>query len=440
MLLWINQFFAIKTLYYSEKSQWQRLMDSVIEYCIDLYVRPYDMLCSYNYVPNDNAVSFNPENNTITVIRNRIRYDFKVDSTTMQQDLMTRGMYEMRTSELAPLKQLDSILYVNISPYSSDIKLCSQKIDSLNNIIDKFPTCVECSSMFPSKTYELGFINGESLVVYYNFPVSFFLQKARGNIMIIGVITILFISFIIVVVYLFRLTRRLSRYQEEMMSKIIHNCKTPLNSIRTMVELLQRKSISDSDVKAQEKIKFIFGEIEHLQDGNQQIISMLIDSFHVRLEYSEFDLRNELITLIKEEQAAHLAESISLNLQYLLPDSNIYASRFHLVCAIRNLIDNAIKYGKANPCIDIKCYLSNEELVIEVIDDGPGIAKEKQKNIFEKYYRSVDDVNKKNIKGYGLGLNYVYNVIRLHGGKISVNSELGRGCIFVIRLKKWRIE
>ena len=90
ILLWINQFFAIRALYLSEKFQWQRLMDSVIEHSIDFYVRPYDML----YSDSNSLVSFNPDTRTITVIRNNIRHDFNMDSTTTQQELFLRGMYE----------------------------------------------------------------------------------------------------------------------------------------------------------------------------------------------------------------------------------------------------------------------------------------------------------------------------------------------------------
>ena len=158
ILLWINQFFALKALYLSEKFQWQRLMDSVIEHSIDFYVRPYNMLYTQD---SNNLVSFNPDTHTITVIRNNIRHDFKMDSTTTQQELFLRGMYESRGYELSPIYQLDSILRVNISPFSSDTEFVSLKLDSLNNELDKFPkTHTKISKMIPSKNYELGFVDG----------------------------------------------------------------------------------------------------------------------------------------------------------------------------------------------------------------------------------------------------------------------------------------
>lgn len=436
ILLWINQFFTIKALYQSEKFQWQRLMDSIVEHSIDFYVRPYDMLYTQD---SNNLVSFNPDTRTITVIRNDIRRDFKIDSTITQQEVFVRGMYESRGYKLPPLSQLDSILRVNAAPFSSDMKFISLKVDSLNNELDKFPRIHQkTSKMFSSENYLLGFVDGESLQVYYNFPVSIFLKKAWNSIVVICIITLLFIFLMFCIIYLSKFMRKLSLYQEDTMNKIVHNWKTPLSSIKMMVELLQKKSISLTDEKGMEKIEFILEEVAHLQMGTQQIMRSLSDVVHIRIDRSEFDLKKELITLIQEEKAAHPNQMIFLDLQYLLPTVIIYASRFHLICAIRNLIDNAIKYGKTAPQITIICYQEESCLVIEVKDDGPGIPKEEQKLIFNKYYQVANDNFGQKKEGYGLGLNYVYNVIRLHKGQIMLNSIPGKGCVFTIKLRKWK--
>ena len=436
ILLWINQFLAIKALFQSEKFQWQRLMDSAIEHSIDFYVRPYNMLYTQD---SNNLVSFNPDTYTVTVIRNNIRHDFKINSSETQQAILLRGMYETRNYELEPLAQLDSILHATVTPFSSDIEFVSLKLDSLNNILDKFPkTHRKISNMLPSKNYILGFIDGESLQVYYNFPLSIFLKKAWNNILTICIITLLFICLMFCIIYLFKFMRKLSLYQEDTMNKIVHNWKTPLSSIKTMVELLQKKSISPTDEKGIEKAKFILEEVAHLQTGSQEIMRALIDTIHIQIERNEFDFKKELINLIKEEKTAHFNQTISLDLQYLLSTTIIYASKFHLICAIRNLIDNAIKYGKANPQIAIICYQEKNNLIIEVKDDGQRIPKEKQNLIFNKYYQVIDKNSGQKRKGYGLGLNYVYNVIKLHKGKIFLNSTPGNGCTFTIKLRKWR--
>ena len=436
-LLWINQFFAIKSIYQSEKFQWQQLMDSIIAHSIDSYVRPYDMLYSYDSL-DSNTVTFNPDTRTITILRDQIRYDIKTDSTEMQEELMLRAMYELRINNLTPLKHLDSILHTNAAFCSKHINFVIHKNDSLNNVIDRFPSLqVNVSNMISSKSYILGFIDGESLQIYYSFPFLIFLKNNWNSLLTICNITLLFILFMIGIIYLFRFMQKLSKHQEDMMYKIIHDWKTPLNSIKAITELLQRKSISPEDEKGMEKIRFIFQEIEHLQTGSQEIMKALFASTNIRLDKTEFDLKQGLLSLIQEEQTANHNKDIYFNLQYLLPSPIVYASQFHLICAIRNLLDNAIKYGKECPSISIKCFQEDKALVIKVIDDGPGIPKEKQRFIFDKYYRIIEKDASKSKVGYGLGLHYVYSVIKLHKGIVKINSTPENGCIFTIKIRKW---
>ena len=114
------------------------------------------------------------------------------------------------------------------------------------------------------------------------------------------------------------------------------------------------------------------------------------------------------------------------------------ASRTHFSNIISNLIDNAIKYSHGEAEVAIHCRKvtvegQNEQTEISVSDHGIGIAPEKQKHIFDKFYR-VPTGNLHDVKGYGLGLFYVKTMIEKHGGSVSVKSELGKGSTFTIRI------
>jgi len=98
-----------------------------------------------------------------------------------------------------------------------------------------------------------------------------------------------------------------------------------------------------------------------------------------------------------------------------------------------NLIDNALKYTLNKPYVIINTINKNHEILIRVQDNGIGINKANQKKIFEKLYR-VPSGNVHNFKGFGLGLSYVKAILDLHKGGIQVDSELGRGSTFTIRL------
>jgi len=114
-------------------------------------------------------------------------------------------------------------------------------------------------------------------------------------------------------------------------------------------------------------------------------------------------------------------------------EGTLFADELHITNMIHNLIDNAIKSSDKEPAITISTHSEAGHAILEISDNGIGIAKEDQKHIFEKFYRvSTGDVH--NVKGFGIGLNYVSQVVALHKGTISLTSELGQGTTFTISL------
>ena len=107
--------------------------------------------------------------------------------------------------------------------------------------------------------------------------------------------------------------------------------------------------------------------------------------------------------------------------------------KVHITNVLFNLLDNANKYTQVNPEIEVSTEDSFSGILISVKDNGPGISKANQKKIFEKLYR-IPTGNIHNVKGFGLGLSYVKNIIEQHGGKISLESELNRGTKFIVYL------
>lgn len=116
-------------------------------------------------------------------------------------------------------------------------------------------------------------------------------------------------------------------------------------------------------------------------------------------------------------------------------DSSIYVDEVHFTNVIFNLMDNAVKYCKPDAPLNlyIKTWNDNEHLYLSIRDTGIGIKKENLKKIFEKFYR-VHTGNRHDVKGFGLGLAYVKNIIALHKGEIHVESEYGKGTKFTIIL------
>ena len=112
----------------------------------------------------------------------------------------------------------------------------------------------------------------------------------------------------------------------------------------------------------------------------------------------------------------------------------LVADELHLSNMIYNLVDNGIKYSTEAPHIIVSTRREGGNMLISVQDHGVGIAKADQKHVFEKFYR-VSTGNVHNVKGFGIGLNYVAQVVKLHHGTIALESEPGRGATFTVTLK-----
>ena len=113
--------------------------------------------------------------------------------------------------------------------------------------------------------------------------------------------------------------------------------------------------------------------------------------------------------------------------------SETEVDRVHLTNIIYNLVDNANKYSPENPEINIRTENISSGIIIKISDKGIGMSKEAVQKIFDKFFR-VSTGNVHDVKGFGLGLSYVKNIVEMHKGEISVKSELGKGSTFKIYL------
>ena len=122
-----------------------------------------------------------------------------------------------------------------------------------------------------------------------------------------------------------------------------------------------------------------------------------------------------------------------LSFELLASPDEVFVDKVHINNLLYNLIDNANKYFVDKPKITINTKNYTDGVIIEVIDEGLGISKENLTRIFDKFYR-VPTGNIHNIKGYGLGLSYVKDIVEMHGGILNVESELNKGTKFIIQI------
>lgn len=226
----------------------------------------------------------------------------------------------------------------------------------------------------------------------------------------------------------------LEKVRQEFLSNISHELRTPLTSIMAFVETLEDGAIEDK-----ENNQRFLGVIRK----NAQRMHHLIDDI---LELSTIEM-GKINLELKQVNLATLLEEVFTNLSTKANERRIKlineVSDDALVCAdvvrleqmLTNLIDNAIKFNRANGSVTVSCAENGTKDIISVVDTGEGISGEHQGRIFERFYRT-DRARSREIGGTGLGLAIVKHLARLHGGEVSVASTLTKGTVFSIELPK----
>lgn len=216
---------------------------------------------------------------------------------------------------------------------------------------------------------------------------------------------------------------RISERNKEFFNHMAHEFKTPLTNIGLASSLLNKKYNDNL-------VSIISNENNQLSEQVDRVLSMAsIESGHYTIKKEKISLY-ELINDIKTQLQFQLdAQNATLTIKDESQNAHIYADKFHISNAIRNIIDNALKYSEKEPIININIIKYDTNVNIQIQDNGIGISNANQKLLFEKFYRIKEDFNIKT-KGFGIGLSYVKKIMDLHKGSIKVMSDLKNGSRF----------
>ncbi len=226
------------------------------------------------------------------------------------------------------------------------------------------------------------------------------------------------------------------RLQQRFISNVSHEFKTPLTSIRGYAETLQDE-LEDDDLLDAMKAKFL----DRILSGTNQleaIVADLLDLGHLG-ESGRLRRANDPVELSAvcrqamatvEPQARAKAVIVTLHADGPLV---VRGDGHKLMRGVLNLLSNAVKYGPSNDAVDIFLRREGRDAVVEVADHGPGIPPESLGNLFERFFR-VDEGRSREMGGTGLGLAIVREVAEAHGGRAEVESLVGEGSRFRLRL------
>jgi len=226
--------------------------------------------------------------------------------------------------------------------------------------------------------------------------------------------------------------KKLSDMKSDFINNMTHELKTPIATISVAADALRDTAPATSE----EQIKYYSGIIRQENERMNAQVERVLQL--ARLDKKEMQLNKETVNLHDlihnaattfrmqvEKKNGMLTEELAAE------NPVIQADPLHLSNVIHNLLDNANKYSAEKPEIKISTWNENKGIFFSVEDKGIGMSRETQKKIFEKFYRAAKG-NIHDVKGFGIGLSYVKEIVELHGGSINVDSQPGSGSAFTI--------
>ena len=245
--------------------------------------------------------------------------------------------------------------------------------------------------------------------------------------------------FAIIIIQLLRFIteqEQMTELRNDFSYAMVHDMKSPLSSIIMGAHFLHSGKVDDKPQIKEKYYSIIEDEAEHLLALVNKLLTISkLENKKLILNKHETDLQPIIDDLV-EKAKAKATKPIEVTTH--LEVKNVLADEQYLTEAIANLIDNAVKYSKDEIKIEIKSWDTDKHVLLKVRDNGIGMTKEEQQVIFDKFGRAaIHEKNRKGgVSGFGLGLNYVDQVMQAHGGKVTVSSEKDHYSEFTLYIPK----
>ncbi len=225
--------------------------------------------------------------------------------------------------------------------------------------------------------------------------------------------------------------KKLSEIKNDFVGNMTHELKTPLATVSAAVEAMQSFGVLEDPHKTKLYLSVSRQELQRLADLVEKVLDMAV------AEKKEMELLPEKVDaagLIGEIVALHqlkAAKPVAFQVEAAGPAQWVWADKLHVSNAIHNLVDNAIKYSGETVRVRISSRIAGKSWRLAVQDNGPGIPVAYRKAVFERFFR-IPTGNLHPVKGFGLGLSYVKDVVEKHGGRVEVGGGPGGGSEFIL--------
>ena len=342
----------------------------------------------------------------------------------IQQDIC------INKKQFIQMARLDSIFKKRL--YDIKIKYCILLYDKDTTIIQKAGDIlplddhkIKETKLYPLGTRCLQFIQDKAIIPLTSFLTDMFLIIIESILL-----TIIILGYVIFLVITIHKKDKLFKRREASVNGTIHDLKSPLNSIITLMSFIKKKV---PDIHTQQLVenterqaRKLVNEIEAL------LITARKDRQKVYLQKEETDLVLLVTEVAQEVSMQHSHQPHQIKMESELNELNLMLDPLYVRNVIRNLVENALKYSDDGVQIIIRISKKETQAIFTVKDNGWGIAPKYQKKIFTQFFQ-VPREQMAHQRGYGIGLAYTKYIIEAHGGSISVESIPGKGSIFICK-------
>jgi two-component system phosphate regulon sensor histidine kinase PhoR len=362
-----------------------------------------------------------------------------------ENDKVFKDLYQEYRDVNVPLNKrvhpqtLDSMLRAelrNLSIFSDfDFKVSSAKRDSIIFIRASTKSSFLAANSYETPLFPKDMIRDPGMLTV-NFP-------NKNNIILSNLTAMMGLSggLLLVLIFSFGYTihsilmqKKISEMKTDFINNMTHEFKTPVATIMIASEALKDPELT-SDKKSIDRLaNIIYDENVRLGSHIERVLNIAkIEKGDLKLEHKEVEM-NDLLAAIVDSMSLQLEKrNASIELELEASYALVMGDELHLSNVIFNLLDNANKYSPENPQIKISTQNTGKNLIIKVSDKGIGMNKDQLSKIFDQFYR-IPTGNLHDVKGFGLGLSYVNNIIKGLNGTIKAKSEKGIGSEFEISL------
>jgi PAS domain S-box-containing protein len=224
--------------------------------------------------------------------------------------------------------------------------------------------------------------------------------------------------------------KKLDHIKTDFLNTTSHELRTPLAAIKGYIQMLLKQILGEINEEQKKALEVILRNTNRLDHLVQDILDISrLESDTMKFIPENIDVEKMVKEIAETMQASADLKRIKIDINIQKGISDLMVDQERIKQVLMNLVDNAIKFSPVNSIINVNAKMNRNHILFEIQDYGEGIPKNKQKKIFEKFYQ-IDSGEDRKFGGTGLGLTISQKIVNAHGGKIWVDSTLGKGSTF----------